>query len=84
MRRIGFHFINIMSNENFINDNITYANGQNLSTVVLDNGYLYIILRYGILVLFFISLLRIFWPKKIKKYMYTRNYSDGFYSKLCR
>ena len=28
MRRIGFHFINVMSNENFINDNITYANGQ--------------------------------------------------------
>ena len=67
MRRIGFHFINIMSNENFINDNITYANGQNLSTVVLDNGYLYIILRYGILVLFFYFFIAYLLAKKNKK-----------------
>ena len=52
MRRIGIHLINIISNESFINDNITYVNGKNLSTIVLDNGYLYIILRYGILILF--------------------------------
>ena len=67
MRRIGFHFINIMSNENFINDNITYANGQNLSTVVLDNGYLYIILRYGILFLFFYFFIAYLLAKKNKK-----------------
>lgn len=71
MRRIGFHFINVMSNENFINDNITYANGQDLSTVVLDNGYLYIILRYGILVLFFYFFIAYLLAKKIKEiYVY--------------
>lgn len=67
MRRIGFHFINVMSNENFINDNITYANGQDLSTVVLDNGYLYIILRYGILVLFFYFFIAYLLAKKNKR-----------------
>lgn len=71
MRRIGFHFINVMSNENFINDNITYANGQNLSTVVLDNGYLYIILRYGMLVLFFYFFIAYLLAQKNKKiYVY--------------
>ena len=49
------------------NDNITYANGQNLSTVVLDNGYLYIILRYGILVLFFYFFIAYLLAQKNKK-----------------
>ena len=49
MRRIGIHLINIMSNEFFSRDNIVYVNGQDISTIALDNGYLYIILRYGIL-----------------------------------
>ena len=51
MRRIGFHLINIMSNESFVNDNITYVDGKDISSIVLDNGYLYVILRYGILIL---------------------------------
>ena len=51
MRRIGIHLINIMSNESFMNDNITYVDGKNISSIVLDNGYLYMILRYGILIL---------------------------------
>ena len=58
MRRIGLHLINIMSNESFVNDNITYVDGKNMSSIVLDNGYLYVILRYGILILliyFFIA-----------------------------
>ena len=53
MRRIGIHLINIMSNADFLRDNIFYVNGENLDTIVLDNGYLYVILRYGILVLIF-------------------------------
>lgn len=52
MRRIGIHLIHFMSNEAFVNDNITYVDGKKLSTIVLDNGYLYVILRYGILILF--------------------------------
>ena len=58
MRRIGLHLINIMSNESFVNDNITYVDGKNMSSIVLDNGYLYVLLRYGILILliyFFIA-----------------------------
>lgn len=51
MRRIGIHLINIMSNGSFANDNITYVDGNDMNTVVLDNGYLYVILRYGILIL---------------------------------
>lgn len=53
MRRIGLHLINIMSNESFVSDNIVYIDGKKMSTVVLDNGYLYILLRYGILILLF-------------------------------
>ena len=58
MRRIGLHLINIMSNESFVNDNITYVDGKNMSSIVFDNGYLYVLLRYGILILliyFFIA-----------------------------
>lgn len=51
MRRIGIHLINIMSNESFVNDNITYLDGKYISSIVLDNGYLYVMLRYGILIL---------------------------------
>ena len=51
MRRIGIHLINIMSNESFVNDNITYLDGKYMSSIVLDNGYLYVILRYGILII---------------------------------
>lgn len=51
MRRIGIHLINIMSNESFVKDNITYLDGKYISSIVLDNGYLYVMLRYGILIL---------------------------------
>lgn len=53
MRRIGLHLINIMSNNDFLNDNVAYVNGKELDTIVLDNGYLYVMLRYGFLVLAF-------------------------------
>lgn len=53
MRRVGIHLINIMSNSDFLNDNVVYVNGKTLNTIVLDNGYLYVMLRYGILVLIF-------------------------------
>lgn len=53
MRRIGLHPVNIMSNDSFFDDNVTYVNGEHLDTVVLDNGYLYVGLRYGILILLF-------------------------------
>lgn len=64
MRRIGIHFINIMSNEFFVKDDITYVNGQNINTIALDNGYLYIILRYGILILLFYCIVAYFLAKK--------------------
>lgn len=66
MRRIGIHLINIMSNEIFASDNIVYVNGENLSSVTLDNGYLYIILRYGILILLFYFLVAYLLAKKNK------------------
>lgn len=66
MRRIGLHFINIMSNESFASDNIVYVDGKNLSTIVLDNGYLYILLRYGILILLFYFLVAYLLAKKNK------------------
>lgn len=53
MRRIGLHLINIMSNNDFLNDNLVYVNGKKLDTIVLDNGYLYVMLRYGFLILVF-------------------------------
>ena len=53
MRRIGLHPVNIMSNDSFFDDNVTYVNGEHLDTVVLDNGYLYVGLRYGIIILLF-------------------------------
>lgn len=53
MRRIGIHLVNIMSDDVFLSDNISYVTGKTLDTIVLDNGYLYVMLRYGILVLIF-------------------------------
>lgn len=67
MRRVGLHLINIMSNESFINDNITYVNGKILSTIVLDNGYLYVMLRYGILILVFYAIVAYLLAQKSKK-----------------
>lgn len=53
MRRVGLHLINIMSNDDFVTDNIQYVNGTFFNTLTVDNGYLYVILRYGLLVIFF-------------------------------
>ncbi len=66
MRRIGLHLVNIMSNEAFVSDDITYVDGRHLSSVVLDNGYLYIILRYGILILLIYFLIAYCLAKKNK------------------
>ena len=71
MRRIGIHLINIMSNEEFKSDYVMHANGTMLDTVVLDNGYLYIILRYGILLILFYFLVSFILSKKAKGNMYV-------------
>ena len=66
MRRIGLHLINIMSNESFVKDNITYVDGKDMSSIVLDNGYLYVILRYGILIILVYFLIAYCLAKKNK------------------
>ena len=66
MRRIGLHLINIMSNESFVKDNITYVDGKDISSIVLDNGYLYVILRYGILIILVYFLIAYCLAKKNK------------------
>lgn len=66
MRRVGLHLINIMSNEEFITDNVSYVNGKVLNTVILDNGYLYIMLRYGILIVIFYITVSYLLAKKTK------------------
>lgn len=71
MRRVGLHLINFMSNESFIRDNITYVNGKELDSVVLDNGYLYVMLRYGILILLFYFVLAILLSNKAKNNTYV-------------
>lgn len=53
MERVGLHFINFMSNDYFFSDSITYVTGKVLDTVVIDNGYLYVILRYGLIAIVF-------------------------------
>lgn len=70
MRRVGLHFINIMSNDAFVSDNINYVNNKMLDTVTLDNGYLYIILRYGILAILFYYVVSFLLTKKAKGSMY--------------
>lgn len=67
MRRVGLHFINIMSEQDFINDNIAYVNGKHLDSVALDNGYLYVILRYGLLILLFYFIIAYLLAQKNKK-----------------
>lgn len=42
IRDVGLHFINLMTNAEFFKDNI-----------VIDNGYLYVALRYGVVFLLF-------------------------------
>ena len=67
MRRIGLHLINIMSNESFVKDNTTYVDGKDISSIVLDNGYLYVILRYGILIILVYFLIAYCLAKKNKE-----------------
>nr|WP_300565672.1 hypothetical protein [uncultured Acetatifactor sp.] len=66
MRRIGLHLVNFMSNEDFFEDSILYVNGSILDTVVLDNGYIYIILRYGILLILFYFVISFILAQKSK------------------
>lgn len=71
MRRVGLHLISFMSNDDFFSDSISYVNNQTLDTVVLDNGYLYIILRYGILVIFFYIIVSFLLANKFKDDIYV-------------
>ena len=71
IRRIGIHLINIMSNKDFVNDNVTYVNGVNLDTIVLDNGYLYVMLRYGILIIMFYIVIAYLLAQKNKENGYA-------------
>lgn len=64
--RIGIHLINFMSNEAYFRDSVVYANGVKLDTIVLDNGYLYIMLRYGILAIIFYVIIGVLLSKKVK------------------
>lgn len=66
MGRVGLHFINFMPNSDFFSDSITYVTGRVLDTVVLDNGYLYITLRYGIIALLFYFAVSILLANKAK------------------
>lgn len=58
-REIGIHFINLMSNTDYFQDGI-----------VIDNGYLYVILRYGIVFLFFYFTVNYLLVKKAQKNPY--------------
>lgn len=71
MRKVGLHLVNLMSNEAFVSDSITYANGDLLGTVALDNGYIYVILRYGILIILFYFIISFFLSKKARGNMYV-------------
>lgn len=70
MRRTGLHLINLMSNVDFSSDNIQHDNGSFLNTVVLDNGYLYVILRYGILIILFYLVVSIRLARRAKNNVY--------------
>ena len=70
MRRTGLHLINLMSNEEFVSDNIQYVNGKMLDTIIIDNGYLYVILRYGILIILFYIIVSVLLARKAKDNIY--------------
>lgn len=65
MKRIGIHLVNFMSNKDFINDNVIYANGEFLDNIVLDNGYLYVMFRYGTLILLFYFMIGLILSKRV-------------------
>lgn len=54
IRRVGIHLLTLLSTEDFMNDNVYYVTGETLGNIPLDNGYLYVLLRYGVLALLFI------------------------------
>lgn len=54
MRSVGIHLVTFMSNEDYFRDGIT-----------LDNGYLYIILRYGIVMVIFFVIVNYFLVNKV-------------------
>lgn len=70
MRYVGLHFINFMSNEHFTSDPITYLNGQTLKNIVLDNGYIYVLLRYGVLFVLFYIFVSFILANKSKENIY--------------
>ncbi len=71
MRRIGLHLINFMSNQDYASDFIYYADNTLLDTVVIDNGYLYVILRYGILAILFYVAISFLLAKKFENDIYA-------------
>ena len=70
MRRTGLHLINLMSNAEFASDNIRHENGTFFDTLILDNGYLYMILRYGILIILFYFIVSAMLTRRAKNNVY--------------
>nr|WP_243431754.1 hypothetical protein [Clostridium botulinum] len=70
MRHVGLHLVNFMSNEDFTSDSVTYVNGRVLENIVLDNGYIYVLLRYGVLFILFYVFISFTLAKKSKENMY--------------
>lgn len=56
LQSTGFHIINLMSNHHFFKDEI-----------VCDNGYIYIMLRYGIVFILFYFMVALFLTRKLKQ-----------------
>ncbi len=70
MNRVGIHLINLMSNADFFSDSASYVNGLTLNTVVLDNGYIYVLLRYGVAIALVYVLISILLTNKTKDSAY--------------
>lgn len=49
----GIKLLNLMNNNDFSSDNIMYVTGDFMHNIIIDNGYLYVIIRYGLLILIF-------------------------------
>ncbi|MBP3803803.1 MAG: hypothetical protein J6I76_07880 [Oribacterium sp.] len=62
MIRVGLHFINFMSNSEFFSDSTESA----IDTIIIDNGYLYAILRYGIIAILFYLIVSVLLTYKAK------------------
>lgn len=70
MRRVGLHLVNFMSNEDFTSDFVTYVNGRVLENIVLDNGYIYVLLRYGVICILFYVFISFILSNKSKENIY--------------